>query len=130
MQIVLTPQEAETFFHTALCHGLGYIRDYGIEVSYDKRSYQAARSRLQKRSKDPLCSEDVLLELLRGGDRLEIIDHELAGTYTCSIGLAEVHERVALTPTRFLLEMIEERDDAETADALLQTVFFKEVLFG
>ena len=44
--------------------------------------------------------------------------------------LNDVHERVALTPIRHLMDAINEDDDAITADCILQSVFFKEVVFG
>ena len=44
--------------------------------------------------------------------------------------MEQVHERVKLAPPHTLMEMHEEDDDANTADAILQTVFFGEIIFG
>ena len=52
------------------------------------------------------------------------------GEYTRSVSMQQVHERVQRTPARFLLDMVEERDDAETADVIIQTVFFEDIIFG
>ena len=64
------------------------------------------------------------------GGTLTLIDHEYGGEYTKSIKLADVHERVANTPLNHLMDMIEERDDAVTADCIIQSVFYNEVIFG
>ena len=42
----------------------------------------------------------------------------------------DVHERVQNTDTRHLLDAINEKDDADTADVILQSVFYGEVIFG
>ena len=121
MQIQLTPQESETMFHNALCNGLGYMSGYGLEFEYSDKQYSAAKTKLQSP-----CFEDVLMQILRDGGSLTFVDVE----YTRSVSLADVHDRVQKTPLRFLTDMINEEDDAETADVVLQTVFFEEIIFG
>jgi hypothetical protein len=59
-----------------------------------------------------------------------MVDVEGEGDMTRSICLADVHERVQQTPHRHLMNMVEENDDADTADAILQTVFFSDIIFG
>ena len=125
MQIQLTPQESETMFHNALCNGLGYMNGYGLEFDYCDKQYSAAKTKLQSP-----CCEDVLMQILRDGGSLTFVDVECDGEYTRSVSLADVHDRVQKTPLRFLTDMINEEDDAETADAVLQTVFFEEIIFG
>lgn len=125
MQIQLTPQESETMFHNALCNGLGYMSGYGLEFEYSDEQYSAAKTKLQSP-----CFEDVLMQILRDGGSLTFVDVECDGEYTRSVSLADVHSRVQQTPLRFLTDMINEQDDAETADVMLQTVFFEEIIFG
>ena len=125
MQIQLTPQESETMFHNALCNGLGYMSGYGLEFEYSDKQYSAAKTKLQSP-----CFEDVLMQILRDGGSLTFGDVECDGEYTRSVSLADVHDRVQKTPLRFLTDMINEEDDAETADVMLQTVFFEEIIFG
>jgi len=67
---------------------------------------------------------------LKDGKELTMVDHECEGEYTRSISIKDVHERVSKTPIRHLMNMINEEDDAETADVVLQTVFFEDVIFG
>jgi hypothetical protein len=125
MKITLTPAESEEMFHNALCNGLGYIEGYGLQFEYSEKEYQAAKTKLTSP-----CYEDVLMQILRDGGSLIMNDIECEGEYTSEITLKDVHERVAETPLRFLTQMINEEDDAETADVVLQTVFFKEIIFG
>jgi hypothetical protein len=67
---------------------------------------------------------------LKDGKKLTMIDHECEGEYTRSITIKDVHKRVSQTPIRHLMNMINEEDDAETADVVIQSVFFKDVIFG
>jgi hypothetical protein len=125
MNITLTPQESESYFCNALCNGLDYMRGYGLGLTYNKDEYQASRVKMESP-----CFEDVLMQMLRDGYSLQIVDVEGEGAYDTSITMKEVYERVCQAPTHHVLDMVEENDDAETADAILQTVFFKEIIFG
>ena len=130
MEIKLTPQESETYFHNALCNGLGTVESgYGLELTFKMADYEAARKKL-KEAKANICIEDVLLEILRMGNKLKMIDHEGNGAYTAEITLSDVHERVQKTQLNHLTDMIEENDDAVTADVILQRVFFDDLIFG
>ena len=64
------------------------------------------------------------------GGSLTFVDIECEGEYTRTISLADVHKRVAKTPIDHLMDMIKETDDAVTADVLIQTVFFEDIIFG
>lgn len=125
MKIVLTPNESEEFFYNALCNGLNFMLGYGIELDWDEKEYSKSREKLT----DP-CLEDVLMQMLKDGYKLIMVDHEGDGENTQSITLADVHERVQTTPFSHLADMIDENDDASTADVIIQTVFFNEVIFG
>lgn len=125
MEIKLTPKESEDYFYNALCNGLGYMSGYGLSVDYNKEDYKKAKESLT----EP-CYEDVFMEMLRKGGKLTLIDEECDGEYTRSITLKEIHERVQKTDPDHLLDMVNENDDAITADVILQTVFFEEIIFG
>jgi len=125
MKILLTPTESEKFFYNSLCNGLGYIQGYGLELSVNEKDYKAARKKL-----DSPCFEDVLMQVLRDGKPLKMIDHGCDGEYTKEITLKDVHEKVQTTEAKWLLQMEHEEDDAVTADCILQTVFFGEIIFG
>jgi hypothetical protein len=125
MKITLTNQESENYFYNALCNGLHYISDYGLDLNYSKEDYTAAKGRL----KIVMCYEDVLMEILRGGGKLILTDNE-GGEDDAVITLKEVHERVSNTQLNHLMNMINEEDDTITADVILQTVFLNDIVYG
>jgi len=129
MKLILEKQEAEEIFFNAMCNGLGYITGYDLELDFDESEYKAAATKLKENGTSP-CFEDVLMQILRDGGSITLEDIGCEGEYTSSITLADVHERVAKTPTSHLMDMINENDDACTADVVLQTVFFEDVVFG
>lgn len=131
MEIKLTQQESEQLFYNSLCNALGYMQGYGLGLEVDKESYQTAKANLQqKRPGETICYEDVLLQVLKDGGSLTMVDHEGDGEYNSTVTLQDIHDRVQKTESRFLMDMINEQDDAETADVILQTVFFGEPIFG
>ena len=129
MKITLEKQESEEIFFNAMCNGLGYVTGYGLELDYKEEEYAAAKAAIKERGESP-CIEDVLMEILKRGGGITLVDVELDGEYTSTITLKDVHERVAQTPAEHLLDMINENDDACTADVVLQTVFFQDIIFG
>jgi hypothetical protein len=130
MEIKLTPKESEDFFHTALCNGLGYISGHGLELFVDEDKYRKAKQTLQEQGIPSNCYEDVLMQVLRQGDALTLVDEE-GGDYTADITLDMVHTRVSnVFPVRHLLDMYNENDDAETADVIIQYVAYNDIIFG
>jgi NAD(P)H-dependent flavin oxidoreductase YrpB (nitropropane dioxygenase family) len=133
MKIQFEKEEAENIFYNALCNavGTGLIGGYGLKMGYDEEEYRQARELFKKeKPNETPCWEDVLMEILRSGNQLTLIDEEGDGEYTRSITLQDVHERVSTVSGRALLNIIQEQDDADDADIVIQTVFFKEVVFG
>jgi hypothetical protein len=68
------------------------------------------------------------MQMLRDGYKLAFTDIE--AEETTFITIEDVHEKVQHTDTRHLLDMINEQDDSTTADVILQTVLYGEVVFG
>ena len=135
MEIKLTPQESEEIFYAALCNavGTGYMDGYGLELACDRSQYKSSRDHLYHVKPMPehsVCYEDILMQVLRDGGELTFIDHEGGGDMTRSITMADVHERVKHAGAQVLVNFHEEQDDAGDADAVLQTVFFEEIIFG
>jgi hypothetical protein len=144
MKIILEKEEAEKHFHNALCNGTYFFR-YGT-FDYKDKDYAKAKKTLAAKIKagniphtmsavgkevPTICREDVWMEILHNGAKLKFIDDvEGEGLYTREIGLAEVHARVQDTPLWALQQMIDDEDDAETAEVMLQQVFFGEIVFG
>ena len=126
MKITLTPQESEMYFHNALCNSLDWICDgYGLQLETEALDYKEAGLKLKN-----ACYEDVIMQILRDGHSITLVDVEGDGDMTRSINLQDIHERVQHTPAEHLMNMVDENDDAETGDVILQTVFFSEVIFG
>lgn len=129
MKLTMTKKEAEEIFYNSLCNGLGEMSGYDLDFVYDKDAYKVAKSTLkEKNPNDAICYEDVLMQLLREGGKLTFVDVDAEEAY--SITMKEVHSRVKNTPIQHLIDYMQENDDAYTADAVLQTVFFKEIIYG
>ena len=125
MKISLTPIESEDYFFNALCNGLHELGQYGIELDYIEDEYKLSRASLGPNAP---CFEDVLMQMLRDGYKLAFTDTEAEETMFITIN--DVHAKVQTTDSRHLLDMINEQDDAVTADVILQTVIYGEVIFG
>lgn len=125
MKISLTPIESEDYFFNALCNGLHELGQYGIELDYIEDEYKLSRASLGPNAP---CFEDVLMQMLRDGYKLAFTDTE--AEETMFITMNDVYAKVQTADTRHLLDMINEQDDAVTADVILQTVIYGEVIFG
>lgn len=125
MKIVLTNKESEKLFLDAICNALGYIESgYDLELTFDDAAYEQAKV-------GGGCYEDILLRILKNGGSLTLVDHGYdGGEYTRTITIKDVHEKVAQTPLRHLMDAIEERGDVVTSDVIIQSVFYGEVIFG
>jgi hypothetical protein len=125
MKIILTKQESEDIFFDAMCNGLAYVCGYGFEIDFSRKDYAKAKDNTSNGA-----FEEVLMQILRDGGSITLADVVNDGSETATITLQDVHERVSDVDARVLIEAINEEGDADTADAVLQTVFFKEVTFG
>jgi hypothetical protein len=125
MTITFTTEEALEHFHTALCNGLDYISGYGLTLDYEKAHYKQAKESL----KQSPCFEDVLIQILKDGHPLVLHDEE-EGMDDSTIYIQDVVERMSLVPLRHMMNAINEDDDAETADVIIQTIFYKDIIFG
>ena len=129
MNINLTHGESEAHFYNAICNGLGELRYYDLELDYDTKEYKAAKQQLSDKQPDTqACWEDVLMEMIRSGNTLWIVDSNDGERHPITLDL--VHERVQQTPVNHLMNAINENDDATTADCIIQTVVYGEVVYG
>jgi hypothetical protein len=130
MKIILEQQEAENLFYDAMCNALGYMTSgYDLELDFDEDEYRSAHKQLNVKNPDEsVCFEDILMEILRSGGKLTLVDNNDDENH--DITLKDVHERVANTPHRHLMDAINENGDACTADCILQTVWYNEVVYG
>tara|TARA_R100000988_G_C3976804_1_gene154634 strand:- start:487 stop:921 length:435 start_codon:yes stop_codon:yes gene_type:complete len=144
MELKLSKKESEEYFYNALCNGLDWLCGMNdLSIHYSKAHYKQAREKLAQKLQDghgegqwAICFEDVLMQILRDGNPLTIIDLEASvegekpSGYTRTIRIKHVHKRVGKTQLNHLLDMVNQQDDAITADVILQQVFFKEIIFG
>jgi len=128
MKIQLTKQEAEKYFYNALCNGLGYFESYGIELKYDEKEYQKAKKTAKAEDGGAVCYEDVYMQMLKNGYTLLAEDSNANETYTLT--LESMYFQMNQVPANTLLEMINERDDADTGDIILQVCFIGEHTYG
>lgn len=126
--INLTDEQCEEIFYNALCNGLGYISGYGLKLCYNKEQYEAAKQSIAKEGVTT-CYEDVLMQILRQGGFLRMRDIE-GSEEPKTIKMQDVHSGVRKSDPYYVMEFINEEDDADSADAIIQTVFFGEVIFG
>ena len=129
MNINLTHEESEAHFYNAICNGLGELKYYDLDLDYDAKEYKAAKQQLSDKQPDnQACWEDVLMEMLRSGNTLWIVDENDNERHPITLDL--VHERVQQTPVNHLMNAINENDDATTADCIIQTVVYGDVIYG
>jgi hypothetical protein len=126
MKIELTHEEAERFFHTALCNGLNYFESYDIELTYNEEEYKEAKKTAKAEDEGTVCYEDILMQMLKNGNNL------IAQGYdeTHVLNLEKMYNKMNQVPVNRLLEMINENDDADTADIILQVCFIGEHIYG
>jgi hypothetical protein len=131
-KITLTNEKAEEIFFNALCNGQHYLGDYGFELFYSRKEYIKAKKELDEKEASN-CWEDILMQILRNGQELKLVNNleeeDVNEREIYPITLQDVYKNMALVPTFHLMDMLNEKDDAITADAILQTIFFKEIVY-
>lgn len=134
MKIILDTLECEAVFYDALCElfGFDYWRGYGLRFDWNDGEYDAARAKLLAKAPDKeICCEDVLLEMLRLGHALTVVDEEGDGEYTRKITLQDIHQKVSGADPGRLYAIASGGDyDVADADHIMQCVFFDGVIFG
>ena len=127
MKIKLESSEVELFIHNALCNGLSYISSYGLSVQMLKEEYNLAKKSVGFLT--TICYEDVLMAHLRGGNNLTFYDSEQEKVV--GFNLLTAHKNLEKPScVSAVLDMINEDDDAVTADVILQHCIYGEVIFG
>lgn len=126
---LIDKERAEEIFLNALCNGAGEFAMYGFSLDYDAKDYKKACAKFKSERK-AYSVEDVWMTILKSGGYLKFVDHEGGGLYTRKIFLKDVHDKVVLTPMVHLSNMLTGQDDAETADCIIQSVLFGELIFS
>ena len=128
MKITLNQEELIEVIHNALCNGLGWISGYGLELNISQEDYQKAKANIQ--TENTICYEDVLIQHLKDGNALEFYDNEQEEDVSFTLESAKLSLEGNENVASHILDMINEQDDAITADCILQTCLYDDVIFG
>ena len=131
-KIVLDKKESVKYFHAALCNGIGYVQSgYGLVLSTNGLDYSSAKADLiNEHGVDHcICREDVWVQILKNNKSISFLDTEDNDT-EYKITIKDVYKRMSEVPFDHMSDMINDQDDAITADVILQTVFLGEVIYG
>jgi hypothetical protein len=128
MKILLDKNETLEILHNALCNGLGYLSEYGLQVDITDEEYRTAKANVVQ--ENTICYEDVLIQHIKDGNALRFKDfggYDMDGRITLedaieNLGDEDIAHRI--------LEMKNEEDDAETADCILQYCLYGSIVFG
>ena len=127
MKIKLESSEVQELIFNALCNGLGYISSYGLSVQMLKEEYNLAKKSVGFLT--TICYEDVLMAHLKGGNTLNFFDSEQEEIVGFNLLTANKNlEKPSCVSA--VLDMVNEDDDAVTADVILQHCLYGEVIFG
>jgi hypothetical protein len=114
----------------SLCNGLGQLQCYGLELYWDDSDYSKAKKSYYDRTQkiSGACYEDILMEILTMGKQLSFIDEESEETHFFKLDSAL--KNLDNLPPQWILQLINEEDDGETADVVLQFCLFNKIVFG
>ena len=135
MEILLNDKEVKKVLHNALCNGLGWISGYGLSVKISKEDYAKAKNSLKDEDFNVgsinigICVEDVYMKHLEDGNELEFYDSEQEEEVGFTFEQAKENLKDE-NVTMHIMDMLNERDDAITADCILQTALYGEIVFG
>ena len=130
VSIQLTESFKKEILLNSLCNGLGQLQCYGLELSWDDSDYSEAKKSYYERTKkiSGACYEDILMEILTMGKHLSFLDHETDEVFYLTMDLAL--QNLDKLEVERVIQLIDESDDGETADVVLQTCLFGEIVFG
>ena len=116
--------------NNALCNGLHYFGSYGLSFDWNDEHYDIAKAELKKDfAQQVICMEDVFTKMLEMKLPINIIDEE-TGEYNAVLDLDEMYSNLQFVPIDNWVNIIYGHDDADDCDAFLQSVIYKEIIFG
>ncbi len=128
MKIILEGQEVFDVLHSALCNGLRGMYNYGFTYTSESDDYDNARKTLVGKGLDFICIEDVYLQIIKDGGKLMFHDEEDNLNYY--LGYDKVKVNMNKVNADDILSVLKGTDDGLTADIILQTLIFGEVVYG
>ena len=130
VSIKLTEDFKKEILLNSLCNGLGQLQAYGLELTFNDEDYtEAKKSYYQRNNQNSVaCYEDIILEILTNGKQISFLDHETDEIFYLSFEMAL--SNLDKLEVERVIQLIDESDDSETADIVLQTCLFGEIIFG
>jgi hypothetical protein len=123
----LSKSQAEDVFFNCLCDNDIFI--HSLQWMYSKKSYEVSKQKLMEMYKGSTpCYEDVLMQILKDGGKLGIIDLE-SDCEVYHVTLADIHEKINECPIDQLMNVLNEEYDVSDTDVIIQTIFFGEVIY-
>lgn len=128
MKVILTEEEKYEVLEDILCNGLFVIGGSGLELQYNEDEYLISRGKMA----DPksVCFEDILIQMLKDGYKLKIVDIEGEGEYTKEFDLEYFMKEVEATDPIILTNILNENSDAYDSFNALQYVLYNDLIFG
>ncbi len=145
MHITATTEEKLKVVFSCLCSGLPYFVDYGFKLDYSTPEYVKARKSLEakkargewqdyfggEKGTGTICIEDIQTEMLRMGFTLKFKGGEgNKASHVTPLNLEVIERNWDKVNQRHLADMMNENDDANTADIIMQGLLFGEVVYG
>jgi hypothetical protein len=127
VQIRLTTKQKNQIIFNCLCNTSQFSSN--IELDYCSLEYNKAKSNLKSKTDSIVCYEDIIMHMLKKGKTFVAKDVEEIEDST-EFTLKSMHSNFNLIPFRFLSDMIQEQDDADTADVILQYLILGDHIYG
>ena len=129
--VISTQEEKLKLVYDCLTTGLPTLAMCGFRLDYSHDEYKAAHDSLAERM-DPkyICIEDVQAEMLRRGNAITFVDTENDGEFTTALDLNKIESNWDKLPSRDVNDYMAEAWDSITAENMMQSLLFGEVVFG
>ena len=98
------------------------------EIDYEASDYADAKQRLKEKGNNDICYEEVLVEILEGGESLWFCDSEEDERY--ELTLEKLLNGIKLNAENRPDDSSIEDGDGETMDCIIQFALFKDIIFG
>lgn len=109
--------------YNALANGGTYFFDsYGIGTKIDNPQ--------RYRAFDTTEREQRIVQYIAEGYTVSIVDHEDDEEVVGVLNLENLNKNFDKVPSKIIMQMLNEEDDAETGDNFIQTIAFGEVTYG
>ncbi len=128
--ITLTDEFKKEIIYNSLCNGLSQVCSY-YDLQWDVFDdfYSDAKKELkEEKPNETICIEDILLRVLENGKSIKIVDLENDEIHY--LRLKDAFFKMDKLPLWVVDSFLNETDDSDSADVVLQTCIFGEVIFG